>query len=186
MPTSSSQTAWITIAFVALIVLRFLFRELRERRVRTRTIFLIPVIIGGLAIWFAYLTATLAPSALPSLPIAVAAALVVGGGLGLAIAHFTTVRTGPPGFIYLRGSWITVAIWVGALLLRMVGRYVVTGSATGMAGRVTAAGSAGGLSPDYWLLNTALFVLLAGAALVVRLRVLAVARTLPPETVTTA
>lgn len=180
MQMPSSQTLWITVAFIGLIVLRFLFRELRDRRVRTASIFLVPVIIGGVAVWFGYLTATLAPSSLASLPIAVAASLVVGAGIGLAVAHFTTVRVGPPGFIYMRGSWITVAIWVGALLLRMLGRYAVTGSATGMTS--FSSGGAGGISPDYWMLNTALFVLLFAATLVVRLRVLAVARALPAPT----
>jgi hypothetical protein len=180
MQMPSSQTLWITIGFIGLIVLRFLIRELRERRVRTNTIFVIPAILGGLAVWFGYLTVTLAPSVVSVLPIAIAASLVVGAGLGLAVAHFTTVRVGPPGIIFMRGSWITVMIWIVALLLRMLGRYAVTGSATGMMS--TSSGRAGGVSPDSWLLNTALIVLLAAAMVVVRIRVLAVGRNLRGQT----
>jgi hypothetical protein len=174
MPVSSSQTLWITLGFIGLIVLRFLFRELRERRVRTQIIFLIPGILGAFAIWLAYLTVSIAPTFATSLAISIGCAIVVGIGLGLAIAHFTSVRVGPPGIIYMRGSWITVAIWIVALLLRMVGRFAVTGSATGMTAAVSGAGSAG--SPESLMLNTALLVLLCAATATVRVRVLLAAQ----------
>jgi hypothetical protein len=173
MQMPSSQTIWITAGLIGLIVLRFLFRELRERRVRTQLIFLIPVILGGFAAVFGYMTLSLAPSEATSLAISIAASIVVGIVLGLAIAKFTTVRVGPPGIIYMRGSWITVGIWIFALLLRMAGRFVVTGSATGM----SSASSANGLgTPESLMLNTALLVLLAAAIATVRVRVLIAAR----------
>ncbi len=170
MPTPGSQSFWITIAVVALVILRFLARELRDRQMRLGAIFTYPAIFGALSIFLIWATYSQAPYLAPSLAIAVVAAVPVGAALGFAIMHFTTVRpSGVPGTVIVRGSWITVAIWVGALVLRLIARYIVGTTAT---------------AAEYLMLNASLVVLLGAAMTVTRLKILQIGRSLPPAAAT--
>jgi hypothetical protein len=162
-PTPLGQTFWVTLAILIVVVLRFLARELRERRVRMSMLFVIPGFLGLIALWLCYLTLTRAPQFSGELALEALAALVVGTGIGLAVAHFTRVRSGGPNLVLIRGSWITVAIWIGALLLRLAGR---------------AAFATSNLDTQL-LLNSGLVLMLAFATTVVRLRVLQERRRLP-------
>jgi hypothetical protein len=53
-----------------------------------------------------------------------AIALPFGVLVGFGVAHFTTVRIGDDGKIFFRGSYITVAIWLAALALRLAARFL--------------------------------------------------------------
>ena len=87
------------------------------------------------------------------------AGIVAGTGIGLAVAHFTSVTPGPvPGVVLVKGSATTVAIWIFALLLRLVPRLIL------------------GASPHtpgtFLMLNAVLLVMLAIAIFTVRLQIL--------------
>ena len=158
MPTSN--TPWITLALVALVVVRFLARELRERRIVLARIYLIPAIVGALGLWLVWLTLARAPNQDLNLALGSLAGIAVGCGLGLAVARYTRVRAGAPGVVFVRGSWATVAIWVGALLLRLVGRLLVGTTNLGLT----------------LMLNASLVVLVASALLMVRVQIVRAAR----------
>jgi hypothetical protein len=173
---TGQQTLWITLAVLALVLARFLFRELRLRRIKTSSIYSIPVVIGIIAAFLVYSVVAAAPDQITALVSGGIIAIGVGIGIGLAVAHFTTVRVAEPGVLLVRGSWITVGIWVGALALRWIARWFVAGGSTVI---YTSASSTAGPS---LMLNAVLVIMVAAALTTVRFRMLAVSRALPPDT----
>jgi hypothetical protein len=161
---------WLTLALVALIVVRFLVRELRVRKMALSRIFYAPAFVAIIAIWLGYLTLSTAPYLAATLAIAIVAAAIVGVPIGLAVAHFTTVQNGGADIAIVRGSWATVAIWLGALALRWVGRLLVGTTNLG----------------EQFMLNTALIVLVGVSIAVVRYRIRQAALAAPAQPVPAA
>jgi hypothetical protein len=170
MMQTGQQTIWITVAVIVLVLARFLFRELRPRRIKTRSIFAIPIVMGLVGAAVIYTVVAIAPEQIPTLLIGGVFAILVGIGVGLAVAHFTSVQVLEPGLLLVRGSWITVAIWVGALALRLVARWFVSGGQTVV---YTSASAAGGPA---LMLNGVLVIMLVTALATARVRFLAAAR----------
>jgi hypothetical protein len=148
----------VTGLLLALVVLRFLARELRDRRIPLRRFYALPGVFAVLAALLVALDAASAPWLLPELLAGTPAGIAVGFAIGLAVDRFTSLRLDPGGTVAIvRGSWVTAGIWVAALLLRLLGRYV--------------AWSAGLRSVGVSLtLNAVLVVMLASAVLTLRLR----------------
>jgi hypothetical protein len=168
-----SSSVWLTVAIIALVVARFLFRELRVRRIKTSSIFIVPLIMSVLGAFLIYKVVALAPDQVQNLIVGGLAGVVVGAAIGLAVGHFTTVQVQQPGLLLVRGSWITVAIWLGALALRMVARYFVSGGANIIYTDPSSEGPS-------MMLNTVLVILLVAALTMVRIRILMTARNEPP------
>jgi len=126
----SQRFAYVLVA--ALVVGRFLFRELRERKMRVKTVYVLPIIVGAVALYAIGLAYFLVPALVLPLAIGCVSALAVGGAIGVAVAHLTTVRvTDDRSVVYVRGSYATVAIWLGGLALRLAVRVLAFhGSAT--------------------------------------------------------
>jgi hypothetical protein len=123
------NTTWITLALVLLVVVRFLFRELRQRKIRLRTVWIRPAILG-------VLTAVLIAGAfaIPGTNFALLAiSLVVGAVLGvvtgtLVVRSTTFAPAGERGAVLAQGSIVTVIVWVIAIALRFVARLAFAGS----------------------------------------------------------
>lgn len=163
-----SYLVWIGVAIA--IVLRFGFRELRERKIRLGRLFVVPAIVGGVAIVLIVAAATEAPQRVLELAALSVVAGVVGYGIGLAVAHYTTLRVGvEPGIVFIRGSYATLGIWIAAFALRGLARFVVGTHDLG----ATA------------IANAALLVVLATAIAVVRYRILIEARIARARGITT-
>jgi hypothetical protein len=145
----------------ALVVLRFAFRELRERRMRLGRLFIAPAIFGVLALVLVAVAIAAAPQAWLHLALAVAVALLLGFVIGSAVGHFTTLRLHErPEYVVVRGSAITVAIWLGAVALRVCVRFAVPSHDIA----------------DALIANAALIVMLALALFFVRYRIFILAR----------
>lgn len=123
------NTTWITLAIVLLVVVRFLFRELRQRKVRLRTLWIRP---GLLAVFTVLLTA--GAFAIPQtnfgvLAISVAIGVVLGIVTGTLVVRSTTFApAGERGAVLAKGSVVTVIVWVVAIALRLVARFVFAGT----------------------------------------------------------
>ncbi len=166
--SGSQPSQLVYVIIIALVVARFLIRELRERKLRLRSLFVLPAIMGAIGVLLV-VVAALRMQMLPVLAVAVLAALIVGSVIGMAVGRFTTLRLGPPGFVFVRGSAATVAIWLAALALRAAARLAV-----------------GSHDVDtLTIANAALVVMLATALGVVRYRVLIDARTSAARGITT-
>jgi hypothetical protein len=157
------------LVILALVVGRFLFRELRERKIVLARIFLVPAIVGCLAIFLLVTTAMQFPTTDILLAGETCLTLGIGLGVGLAVGHFTKVRLGEkPGIVYVLGSWQTIAIWLGALLLRLLARFFI--SFDDRTAQLAA--------------NSALVVMVAAALAMLRYRVLVDARVLREKGIT--
>ena len=169
MPDFGSSPVLIyAIAGVA-IVLRFAFRELRDRPMHVGRLFIVPCIVAVVALLLVGFAAVAAPHAVLQLAGAVVLAIVLGFGIGSAVGHFTTLRLGErPGFVVVRGSAVTVAIWIGAVALRVAVHLAVP--------RYDLA--------DATIANAALIVLLAAAIFFVRYRIFKLAHLARAEGVT--
>jgi hypothetical protein len=145
---------------------RFLLRELRDRRIPFDRFFVLPILAAALAAVLVVYAVALAPNVLLEVAAGTVAALVVGTGIGLAVDRFTSVRLGPAGSsAIVRGSWATSAIWIAALALRLVGRYIAFAAGLHSVGITLA-------------LNAVLVVMLAAALVALRVRLFARAKAL--------
>jgi hypothetical protein len=177
---TGQQTIWITLAVIALVLARFLFRELRVRRMKTSSLFAVPVLAGIVGAFTIYSVVIAAPNQMTSLVAGSIVAVAVGIGIGLSVAHFTTVQTAAPGVLLVRGSWITVGIWVAALALRLIARWFVSG------GQSVVYVNTSSVDGPSLMLNAVLLVMLTTALTTVRLRILTVSRGEPPDATVTA
>jgi hypothetical protein len=119
----TSQNAIITIVIILFVIARFLMRELRERHLSTAQLFIFPAIIGCGWAYLAYAAST--ASHVDGIDLGVRTVIALGFGIvvGVLVAHFTTVRIGTDGKVFFRGSYVTVAIWIVALVLRTAARF---------------------------------------------------------------
>ena len=156
---------------LVLVVGRFLVRELRERRLSLSRIFLAPAFLGVLALYLLYFSITHYADTITLLAGETCITLGIGSAIGLGVGHYSTVRLGDkPGIVYVKGSWPTVAIWIGALALRFLARYAFRQD---------------DLATQFSL-NAALVVMIAAALALVRYRVLIDARELRKRGITSA
>jgi hypothetical protein len=123
-PTGST-TLWFTLAIVALVVVRFLARELRDRKIPINRVWIVPGVMFLLCAYLFATTLQIESDLLLEVLIGSIAGIAVGAAVGLAVDRFTTLRLSSDGkAMIVRGSMITVGIWIGALLLRLLGRFV--------------------------------------------------------------
>ena len=147
--------ALISLAVGLVVIVRFLFRELRERTVKVRTLWIRPGIIALLTVGFA-VAAFARPSVNPGLFVLM---LLAGAAVGvltgvLVLGSTTFAPAGIAGAVRVRGSVVTVIVWIAALSLRLAARFV---------------GGAGADLTTQYELNAGLLALLAGAFIVVAL-----------------
>jgi hypothetical protein len=148
--------ALISLAVGLIVVVRFLFRELRERTVKVRTLWIRPGIIVLVTIGFAA-AAMFRPGVNSGQLVLL---LLVGAALGvltgvLVVSSTTFAAADIPGAVRVRGSITTVIVWVAALSLRLAARFVVGGSGADLT--------------TQFELNAGLLALLAGAFVFVAL-----------------
>ncbi len=136
---------------------------------RLGRLFIVPLIFGVLALFLVGTAIAIAPQAALHLVVAVVAALLLGFAIGSAVGHFTTLRLDErPGYVVVRGSAITVAIWIGAVALRLAVRLAVPPRDVA----------------DTAIANAALIVMLALALFFVRYRIFVLAKLARKEGVT--
>jgi hypothetical protein len=151
-----TTSTWIYVGIAALVVVRFLFRELRQRTVRARTLWIRPVILAVLTLLMIAGAFAVRGANLGVLALALVVGAAVGVLTGKLVAGSTTFApAGERGAVLARGSAITVGIWLAALALRFAVRFVFAGS---------------GASPaDQFELNAGLLGLITAAFVVVAL-----------------
>ncbi|HEV2740271.1 MAG TPA: hypothetical protein VGU66_16945 [Candidatus Elarobacter sp.] len=152
--TSGMNSTWLTLALVAVVVVRFLFRELRARKIRVRTLWIRPGILAVLT-----LVLIGAGFAIPHVSMGVVALSVLVGaafgvGVGVLVARLTTFApAGERGAVVAQGSAKTVIVWVAAIVLRLLARFAFAG--------------AGATPAEQYELNAGLLALVTAAFVVV-------------------
>ncbi|MBD5654084.1 MAG: DUF1453 family protein [Candidatus Eremiobacteraeota bacterium] len=123
----------ITLAITAAIVIRFVRRELSARVVRSRTLWIRPVLLFLVLAGFVIGTLRSFPQVAPLLGLTVVAGAFCGAVTGLLVVRSTTFSPAEKrGAVRVHGSRVTAAVWIGALVLRLVARLLVPHSGLGV------------------------------------------------------
>ena len=131
---AGTTTSLIYVGVAFLVIARFLFRELRERRVRLRSIWIRPGIVALFTLALIAGAFATRGTNVGVLAVAVVAGVVLGIVTGLLVVRSTTFRAASErGAVLVQGSIITVIVWVTAFALRYVARYVFAGAGTSQA-----------------------------------------------------
>ncbi len=124
--TASSAQSLAALGITVLIVLRFARRELRERSVSARTLWIRPAILIALTGYLIALSTQLDPGGDGEMAVVVAGGAVLGAIVGIAIVRNTTFSPGAAGHdVRVRGNAVTFGIWIAALALRLLARYLL-------------------------------------------------------------
>jgi predicted membrane metal-binding protein len=124
--TSAQIAALLPLAFAALVVVRFARRELRERTVSLRTLWIRPVLllIATGYVWWACVRFD--PTGTGELVVASLLGIALGVVAGILIVRNTTFRpAGVAHAVRAQGNRVTFLVWIGALVVRLGARYVV-------------------------------------------------------------
>ena len=125
----ATQTELLTLFFIVFVVARFLVRELRARSVRIARLWIRPAVLLAAAAFLIGLTFAVPPGPGMLLAPSLAAGVAVGALVGYLVARSTSIeRTDQAGTVRLRGSWVTVVVWLAALALRTTARFFIAGS----------------------------------------------------------
>jgi hypothetical protein len=116
----------VTLAITAVVVLRFVMRELRARIVRSRTLWLRPAFLLAILGFFIFGTLRLSQYTHVLLALALVVGVLCGALTGVLVVRSTTFTSaGMPGAVRVHGTRVTAAVWVGAILLRLIARLFV-------------------------------------------------------------
>ena len=121
--------ALVTIAVILLVVVRFLYRELRERTVRLSSLWIRPGIFAAVTL-FVIAGSLIVPGLNhPLVFMSVAAGLGFGMATGQLVLDSTSFAPSErPRAVRVKGSIATVIVWLAALALRLAARLVVGGN----------------------------------------------------------
>jgi hypothetical protein len=124
-PMTPSLAANIGVLISVLIVLGTIVGELRERVVNAATLWVRPAILGAVTVALASLSARLAPNEIAFLIAYLAGGVAIGAALGWLILRLTTFSAaGNLNSLQVRGSAITVAIWLAFIAARLAVRFI--------------------------------------------------------------
>jgi hypothetical protein len=122
---TSPLAGYIPLAITALVVVRFAFRELRARTVRSALLWIRPGLLVAVLIYLMVLTFSMDPAQSLNTIVSLVVGIVLGALVGVGIvANTTFASAGKRGAVRAQGNRITLAIWVAALLLRVGARFV--------------------------------------------------------------
>lgn len=125
MTPQTAQTL-LPLAVVVLVVFRFARRELRERTVRLRTLWIRPAVLLAILAGLVAGTVVADRGGVGMMAGALAGGVALGALTGGLIVKNTALRASPfPAAIRAQGSRRTFAIWCAALLVRLAARFVL-------------------------------------------------------------
>ena len=166
---SGMNSTWITLAIVAVVVGRFLVRELRARTIRVRTLWIRPGILGVFTLVLIGLGFAIPRVSMGVVALSVLVGAAIGIGVGALVARLTSFApAGERGAVIAQGSMKTVIVWVTAIVLRLLARYAFAG--------------AGATPAEQYELNAGLLALVTAAFVVVAIAFHGAIDRLAPET----
>jgi hypothetical protein len=114
------------LAITVWVVYRFARRELRERTVKAATLWIRPALMLLLTAYLVYLSATIDPLGDSELIAVLAGSAIIGAVVGLAIVRNTRFAAAAvPNAVRVMGNKITFGIWIAALAIRLLARFVL-------------------------------------------------------------
>jgi len=132
MQPNGAAPLGMTVVIYAVIAALLIWRNSRPQRITVTRLWVAPiflVLITALSIWGSASSAQIlgiAPPPAWEVAVALLIGALAGIPLGVLRGRHTNVRaTDRAGTMYLDASWVTLAIWLGAFILRAVIRSVV-------------------------------------------------------------
>ncbi len=127
MQNSFVTQSLLALLVAAFVVFRFAVRELKPRVIKGgASLWARPVILIVVGAWMIWTTVTVDPAGSDQLAAALVAGAVLGAITGFLIVRYTTFAPASvPNAIVASGSRVTFAIWVGALVVRVLARFAV-------------------------------------------------------------
>jgi peptidoglycan/LPS O-acetylase OafA/YrhL len=123
---AANTQSLFALAVSVIIVFRFARRELTQRTIRLKTVWIRPVIMFALLAYMISLSAQLDPSGDATMTWALIGGAVLGLLAGIGIAANTSFAPAPaPNAVLAKGGAITLVIWIVALAIRLIARYAV-------------------------------------------------------------
>ncbi|MGZ7049104.1 MAG: DUF1453 domain-containing protein [Methanobacterium sp.] len=106
-----------------LVILLVVILQLRQRRVRSWTLMIMPALLS-------FITIPLVISELYSAfnVIILVISFIVGIAIGILIGKFMEVKIDENGSMILKGSFIAVLLWIAIILLKLYGKDVLVGT----------------------------------------------------------
>jgi hypothetical protein len=124
--TGFGNSTWITLAVAAFVVVRFALRELRPRIVRVRYLWIRPALLGVMTLLILAACIVVPGMSTLFLASALGIGIVVGAVVGGAVVRLSRFEpTGTGGDVRVVGSWKTAAVWIVAVLFRLLARFAV-------------------------------------------------------------
>jgi hypothetical protein len=116
----------VALGVTVLFVFRFARRELRLRTVRAKTLWIRPAILLAVTLYLIVLSAQLDPFGDGELLAVLAGGSLLGVIVGVLIVRNTRFSpAAQPHAVSVIGNPVTFAIWIGALAIRLLVRYIV-------------------------------------------------------------
>jgi len=116
-----NSTLVTQIAIYVVVAALMIFRYSRPQKMTITRMWVAPIIFTGLtafAIWGGQQTN---PAPAWAVAVAVVGGLILGAPLGILRGKHTNVRaTDTPGVMYLDASWVVLALWLGAFIVRRI------------------------------------------------------------------
>ena len=126
MMESSAIQSLVGLGVAVLVVLRFARRELRERTVAAKTLWIRPAVLLAMTIYLVGLSLSIDPAGDAEMWLALAGGVVLGIITGsLIVANTQFHPADKPSAVRVLGNRVTFAIWIGALLVRLLARYAL-------------------------------------------------------------
>lgn len=114
------------LAIAVLVVLRFARRELRERTIKLATLWIRPAILIVLTLYIVAVSLEVDPAGDGEMTAALIGGAILGAITGIAIvANTRFAPAATANAVLVRGSRATFGIWIGALAVRLIARYVL-------------------------------------------------------------
>lgn len=120
VPHSNSRVLTEVAVYVVIAAL-MIFRYSRPQKMTLTRMWVAPVLFTAMTAFAIWGTQMIAPAPAWQIAAAVLAGLVLGAPLGILRGKHTKVRaTERPGVMYLDASWVVLALWLGAFVVRRI------------------------------------------------------------------
>ncbi|MGD1065917.1 MAG: hypothetical protein ABR975_03805 [Vulcanimicrobiaceae bacterium] len=135
MSQDSALTSTLLTLFVVLfVVVRFAFRELKDRIVRAKGLWRRPLLFVLLGVVLGYQAMQIGGVDSGAFAVETIVSVLVGIVVGLLVVRFTTFAPAPASeypAVRAQGSWKTLVVWIIALALRFGPRFFMHSEGSG-------------------------------------------------------
>jgi putative component of membrane protein insertase Oxa1/YidC/SpoIIIJ protein YidD len=124
--TGYGNSSLITLAVAAFVVVRFALRELKPRIVRVKYLWIRPALLAVMTVLILAACAFLPTMSYLVLGVSCVFGIAIGAVVGIAVVRLSRFEpTGNGGEVRVVWSWKTAAVWIVAVLFRVVARFAI-------------------------------------------------------------